>query len=142
MRHAEPYPGGTGMKFLAALVDFSFIAAYFALADYVGPKLVQSGRAWLWWLILVALMSGFYVSVRWSPISRRARANTKAAIEAVAFALLLCTLFLYDFSIRPVLDRYGFGNAWIVGLLMTLLTVVLGTWKSRREEKGPNVRSL
>lgn len=128
------------MKFLAALVDFSFIAAYFALADYVGPRLVQSGKPWLWWLILVALMSGFYGSVRSSPISRRARASMNVAIEAVAFALLLCTLFLYDFSIRPVLDKHGVGKAWIVGLLFTFLAVALGTWKSRQEGKGPNVR--
>lgn len=130
------------MKLLTALVDFSFIAAYFVLADHVGPKLVQSGKTWVWWLILFALVSSSYLFTRWNAqVRNMVRAQRASAMVVVAYTFLLITLFLYDFSIRPVLDRYGIGSAWIVGLFLTFVAVALGTWKSRRD-RGPNVRSL
>ena len=130
------------MKFLIALVDFVFIAAYFLLADYLGPKLVLVGKTWLWWLILFALVSGSYLFTRWIPPSRRTHESRNGVLVAVAYTLLLITLYLYDFSVRPMLDRYGIGSAWIICLLLTFVAVAIGMWKSRRGRTGPSERSL
>ena len=124
------------MRILTALVDFLFLAAYFILADHVGPKLVMAGKSWLWWLILFALVSGSYLFTRWIPSVRRTRANRSRALVIVAYTLMLITLFLYDFSLRPLLDKFGIGNAWIVFLMLTFMAVAVGTRKSCREDRG------
>ncbi len=129
------------MRFLTALVDFLFIAAYFFLADYIGPKLVATGRTWLWWLILLALVGSSYLFTRWASPVRRSSASRNSTLVVVAYSLLLITVFLYDFSTKPFLDKYGIGSAWSVSLLLTFVAVAVGMWKSRRGDRGSSVRS-
>jgi len=123
------------MKILVGLIDTSFVAAYFLLADYVGPNLVNLGMTWLWWLILLVLISSSYLVASGIPRFTNVQRRRGGRFVAIAYAFLLSTLFLYDFSLRLLLNRYCLGKVWIASLLLTLSTVVLAAWKSREEHR-------
>jgi peptidoglycan/LPS O-acetylase OafA/YrhL len=124
------------MSRLRQYVTWLTLGAYFVCLDFLAPDLIQSGRAYRWWLILIGLLGLAYsISFPTSNIASQSESKNLRyfRVHTVTFLLLGMTLFLYDPSIRPRLSNVGLSWLWILSLLLTFFWLISSAvWIARR----------
>lgn len=131
-----------GPKLKFAVLIAAFIGAYFLLADFVSPLLVQSGHAWAWWLILVVYTCSIPAISTWVRRSEIGRGAKRRKFEeaywltaSVGAIFVGITLFLIDRNLQPWLEARGLGWLWLATAAAAFGSMMLLDARLKRKER-------